>query len=339
MSCNNESLLDVQNISTNTSSSQRHSARNSTHTSKFFFPFRLKDITQEILDAENEPLKEITLNESEESNECFPETQKEIPQIIIDTKFGDLGVKMLETPKKPNVSVAHAKEGVTFFSSTPFPLNCKQMSTPSLGPIGKVNNNLKVPASAHIISQVTPLCIGNEVKVNNRLKHLNKQPHDYKENNPKTQSNDLEQICVNNVNYLILNQLGRGGTSVVYHCYNIVTKEERAIKKVNLESDTQRIGYLNEVNVLGQLQNSDWIIHMYDYQYIESNNTLLLVLEKGEPDLSKILRHSINSKTHLPLYRIICYWLEMLYAVREIHSNGWLLAPFTTLFSCDKFQV
>lgn len=322
MSCHNETLLDSHNISANTSSSRRHSARNSTHTSKFFFPFRLKDITQEILDAENEPLKEITLNESEESNECFPETQKEIPQIVIDTKFADLGVNMLETPKKPNVSVTHAKEGVTFFSSTPFPLNCKQISTPSLGPIGKVNNNLKAPASAQIIPRAMPVCNGNEVKINNRLKHLNKEPHDDKENEPKTHSNDLEQICVNDVNYLILNQLGRGGTSVVYHCYNIVTKEERAIKKVNLESDTHRIGYLNEVNVLGRLQNSDRIIHMYDYQYIESKNTLLLVLERGESDLSKILRHSTNSKTHLPLHLIICYWMEMLYAVREIHSNG-----------------
>ncbi|KAK5642488.1 hypothetical protein RI129_008655 [Pyrocoelia pectoralis] len=308
-------------------------SKNSSRTSKFYFkPFRLKDITQDILDAENEPLKELPLNEieSEESSECFQEVKKET-HIIVDEKFDDLGVKVLQTPRKRSENTTRVQnEIVTLFSSTPrYPLSCKEFLTPGFKEtVAKinVNNILKVPVLTPKLAQPVPIYNNVDEKLTNKLKHLNsnnyKQPHDNKENVNKNHQIDMKEILVNNVNYLILNQLGRGGSSVVYHCYNLHTKEERAIKKVNLESDTHRIGYMNEVNVLAQLRNSDRIIHMYDFECIESEKTVLLVLEKGESDLSKILRDAGKSKEHLPLYVIIYYWMEMLYAVQQIHSNG-----------------
>lgn len=47
-----------------------------------------------------------------------------------------------------------------------------------------------------------------------------------------------------------------------------------------------------------------------------------MVLEKGERDLSKILKELSNNTEHLPMYMLIYYWMEMLYAVKQIHENG-----------------
>lgn len=74
----------------------------------------------------------------------------------------------------------------------------------------------------------------------------------------------FEKLVVNHVEYVILEQIGRGGSSVVFHCYNAVEKVERAIKRVNLTGDKACIdGYINEVKMLYKLQKCDRIIKMY----------------------------------------------------------------------------
>lgn len=74
----------------------------------------------------------------------------------------------------------------------------------------------------------------------------------------------FEKIIVNETEYVILNQIGRGGSSVVFHCYDPVDKHERAIKRVNLTGDKICIdGYINEVKMLFKLQKCDRIIRMF----------------------------------------------------------------------------
>lgn len=46
------------------------------------------------------------------------------------------------------------------------------------------------------------------------------------------------------------------------------------------------------------------------------------MLEVGGADLSKILKESASSSNHMPMYMLLYYWMEMLYAVKQIHSNG-----------------
>lgn len=74
----------------------------------------------------------------------------------------------------------------------------------------------------------------------------------------------FQKIVINKVEYVILNQIGRGGSSVVYHCYDANDKCERAIKKVSLTGDKTCVdGYINEVMMLFKLQKCDRIIKMF----------------------------------------------------------------------------
>ncbi|RZC36151.1 dual specificity protein kinase TTK [Asbolus verrucosus] len=64
------------------------------------------------------------------------------------------------------------------------------------------------------------------------------------------------------------------------------------------------------------------IIKMFDFEINNEAKTLLVVLEVGGADLSKILKESALNTTHMPVYMLVYYWMEMLYAVKQIHSHG-----------------
>lgn len=132
---------------------------------------------------------------------------------------------------------------------------------------------------------------------------------------------DLKTVRVKDTEYLILRQLGRGGSSVVLHCYDPISKCEAAVKKVFLAGD-QAQGYINEVSLLSTLQKCDRIIKMYDFEIVEDEQVMHVVLEKGDTDLSKIMKSLASKTDHLPMYMLIFYWMEMLYAVQQIHENG-----------------
>lgn len=62
---------------------------------------------------------------------------------------------------------------------------------------------------------------------------------------------------------------------------------------------------------------------LFNFSEIKRDDKILLVvLEKGERDLSKILKELSTNVEHLPMYMLIYYWMEMLYAVKQIHENG-----------------
>lgn len=133
----------------------------------------------------------------------------------------------------------------------------------------------------------------------------------------------FKQITVIDKTYIILNVLGKGGSSTVYDCFNPQTKTACAIKCVSLNCDKeQEKSFINEVKTLVKLQGCHRIIKLYAYQILTDKKRLFVVLEKGGKDLAIILRELVNSSTHMPLYMVIYYWMEMLYAVKEIHDRG-----------------
>lgn len=71
-------------------------------------------------------------------------------------------------------------------------------------------------------------------------------------------------LCVKGVNYVILKELGKGGSSVVYDCYEPTSGVSRAIKQVSVENRSSASGFINEVELLAKLQNCSNIIRMYD---------------------------------------------------------------------------
>ncbi|XP_060528009.1 dual specificity protein kinase Ttk isoform X2 [Cylas formicarius] len=128
-------------------------------------------------------------------------------------------------------------------------------------------------------------------------------------------------MTVQNIEYFVMNLLGRGASSEVYHCYDPVNEVHVAIKCVLLLNPDTAAGYINEAKLLESLQNCERIIKMYDYEIID-NEKLLMVLEIGDEDLHSILKNFSTRQCHLPAHLILFYWMEMLYAVQQIHKHG-----------------
>lgn len=82
---------------------------------------------------------------------------------------------------------------------------------------------------------------------------------------PRNQLDGIRQnITVKQMSYVVWNEIARGGSSVVYHCFEPLSREQRAIKCVSLTNTASVVGYLNEVKLLEKLQNCENIIKMFD---------------------------------------------------------------------------
>lgn len=75
---------------------------------------------------------------------------------------------------------------------------------------------------------------------------------------------DYNKLTVNNNEYIIMNLLGKGGSSEVFHCFHPEEKVHVAIKVISLTNSTTADEYINEVKLLETLQKCDRIIKMHD---------------------------------------------------------------------------
>ncbi|XP_052087983.1 dual specificity protein kinase TTK-like isoform X2 [Mytilus californianus] len=134
---------------------------------------------------------------------------------------------------------------------------------------------------------------------------------------------DVETITVNNVVYMILDMLGKGGSSKVYHVHDS-KPPSKAIKVVNLNDANEEIvnGYKNEVKLLLQLQYCPKVIKIYDYEYRPEENKLYIVMEYGNCDFAQFLKDKIKEDCKLSDHLIKYYWESMLMAVHALHKEG-----------------
>ncbi|XP_028130354.1 dual specificity protein kinase Ttk [Diabrotica virgifera virgifera] len=202
--------------------------------------------------------------------------------------------------------------------------------------IGKRNqlvptfNNFTTPTVKSIPSKIHCSVSGSATLASASKKFINKPEKALNSVNnvicsiPRSVPNDqtFNRILVNNVEYLILNLLGKGGSSVVYQCFCIDRKLLVAIKCVNLDDTVTAQGFINEVQLLQRLHSCDRIIRLYDYQISEAEKKLYMVLEKGGEEFSTVLKNLGSNKANIPLYMLLFYWMEMLQAVSQIHSHG-----------------
>ncbi|XP_021934074.1 serine/threonine-protein kinase MPS1 isoform X2 [Zootermopsis nevadensis] len=130
-------------------------------------------------------------------------------------------------------------------------------------------------------------------------------------------------ITVNGKSYKVQKILGKGGSSQVFDVLDPNTRQELAMKCVNLSVAEPSIaqGYLNEIALLRRLQGSDTVICMTDFEYEEEKQMLYVVMEKGETDLSRLIKN-ISKTNQIPIITVLYYWNEMLRAVKNIHANG-----------------
>uniref|UniRef100_A0A1A9W8B7 Protein kinase domain-containing protein n=1 Tax=Glossina brevipalpis TaxID=37001 RepID=A0A1A9W8B7_9MUSC len=127
-------------------------------------------------------------------------------------------------------------------------------------------------------------------------------------------------LIIKELKYIVLDKLGCGGSSSVYLAKCLNNSRKCAIKVVDLRGeDAITEGYLNETKLLAKLQGNMCVVTLYDYQLLQKESRLFVVMEKGDSDLNKILQ---GYTTDLPLYVLANFLYQMLQAVNYIHQNG-----------------
>ena len=148
-------------------------------------------------------------------------------------------------------------------------------------------------------------------------------------------------ILINNNHYTILNQIGKGGSSIVYQALD-KDNHMKAIKKVDLSQvdQKQKEDFINEIRHLQKLKGHQRIIELFGWEVKneDERQTLFVVMEYGEKDLGRLLKelcsaNDMNNKSSssatvskrrgdLTGNKIKFYWEEMLEAVQVIHQEG-----------------
>jgi len=130
-------------------------------------------------------------------------------------------------------------------------------------------------------------------------------------------------LVVHNRRYKVMKLLGKGGSSRVYEAFDEEKKTVVAIKRVDLSDADEACytGYVNEIKMLSQLQGEDRIVKLFDHEQIDAEEILFVVMEKGDTDLSLLLK-KYNANKEITSSMVKHYWTEMLHAVQVIHKVG-----------------
>ncbi|KAJ3349195.1 hypothetical protein GGF32_005748 [Allomyces javanicus] len=132
-----------------------------------------------------------------------------------------------------------------------------------------------------------------------------------------------ESVVVKGIKYWPTEELGHGGTSVVYRALSSKTREWYAVKKVKLDpSDpVTSATYLEEAQLLERLNNEkcDAVIQLIGYEVSACKRYLYLVLELGDTDMAKVLKRAATKPLDLALVRY--YWRLMIECVHRVHQH------------------
>lgn len=133
------------------------------------------------------------------------------------------------------------------------------------------------------------------------------------------------QIQVNDKTYKILRKIGSGGSAKVYEGFDPITAQTVAIKIINIANADLRTqeSYFNERNLLNKLKNSKHVVKLYDSEYKRELKELVIVMEKGDGDLSQVIDSYFKERSgSIDGIFIKFYWRGMVQAVNDIHQHG-----------------
>lgn len=201
-------------------------------------PIQLDEIKKELEEAEpvrlwqsRPPEEDLAEDEDEKSQDSNKENEEN-------------NFSMFETPAKPESSAKAIKS-----------LNFQFVTPNNKAPPPRVQCSVNM--NRYIRTPITRIMESTEVESDKiDLKPIAPSP--------LTLSSKLHKIQVKNDEYVVLNMLGKGGSSQVFHCFDIERKVHRAIKIVSLENSSSAAGFINEIHILQTLQKCNRIIKMFD---------------------------------------------------------------------------
>lgn len=228
-------------------------------------------------------------------------TKPEEPNIVFQLKPNDVQRHRI-TPKTPlDQPVAQ-------------PLKAHLIQDTKIAPsnrIGPIATATKAPLSVSQYTQPTPS--------SNKYAHQVSRAH--------SEPSIKYQVKVNDKTYKVLKKIGSGGSAKVYEGFEPNTYQSVAIKIINIAQADPRSkdSYFNEISILSQLKNSKHVVRLYNSEYKRECNELVIVMEKGEVDLARVLDDHFKSREKSFMIDgifIKSNWRGMLLAVEEIHRHG-----------------
>jgi serine/threonine-protein kinase TTK/MPS1 len=109
--------------------------------------------------------------------------------------------------------------------------------------------------------------------------------------------------------------------------YDPIQKETFALKIVDFQCiemlEDVVTSYKNEIDLLIKLKECKCVVHLYEFECLESEKKLLMLMEKGDSNMKIVLNPFVADdnelKQHEP-HAIKFYFNEMVKAVNEIHN-------------------
>lgn len=173
-------------------------------------------------------------------------------------------------------------------------------------------------------------CIKSQMSTNQIYSKSTAKDPDYEKPAPQmpraqSESSIKYQVRVNDKTYKVLRKIGSGGSAKVYEGFEPTTYQPVAIKIINVAKADPRAreGYFNEKSLLMKLQDCDHVVRMFDSEYKEHCKELVIVMEKGDVDLSQVIEQHFKTRgLTIDGIFIKFYWRGMLLAVNDIHMRG-----------------
>jgi RIO-like serine/threonine protein kinase len=227
---------------------------------------------------------------------------------------------------------------------------CRAVSNDALkNSTNKPSAQLKVPETISHASKNSRSIQLSSTSIKDRTKeHTSYSTSEISKGNQSTEGSNVKTSRMQNHtvwqisgnNYTIINQIGKGGSSLVYRALD--DKDQmRAIKKVDLSQidEQQAEDFKKEISHLERLKGHERIIELFGWEQkiCDDGKFLYLVMECGEKDLGILLKELCTTNNSLLKQtkgkeeskrrvltdtKIKFYWEEMLEAVQVIHSEG-----------------
>ena len=131
-----------------------------------------------------------------------------------------------------------------------------------------------------------------------------------------------QHMVVNGKIFTQMGKIGKGGSSDVY-CVMAENYKTFALKRVKLDDCDENAvrGYKGEIDLLKKLTEVERVVRLFDWELNEEKQELIVLMEKGDTDLNRILTLRLNgADAQFDSAFTRYHWKEMLECVEAVHE-------------------